>query len=629
MAACLHTPYPEHGGELRFARRLVPMLGGDVHLWFSINYLPGVKDIDLLLWHEGIGVFAIEVKAIPIKMFESFNRDKCKIEGRKEGPSPQSQAYGAAEDLRIFLDSRKVERPWLTATAAFPLITRAQWNNYWDSDEFVGDFAEKLLFQEDFAAGPPGLENRLAKIRIDPPFRSGTAWTWKHDKDVLRSLDKVIVPPDAKPQPTQSDIDRLAAIERNVAKEAIEEVPAFAGARVGFTGHPGTGKTFRLLQIGAAHADQEASVLFLCFNKVLAADIRRLLQWSSRSAGGKDQIFDVHDVFQLLRLRLEENDLGAKGEDADSYGEVGVGMLEELHNGEEFQYRIPTYDTVLLDEAQDLKDWQIRLAELHLKDGGTFAVAIGTGQELYQGGLAERLKDLVKEIEPTPLPRNFRNTKETFQTAFVAKESKLDPTNIGRAARHFRDMQGTPKGVSFERKGPFPALKPFDTEAPSSKARPGGLFVEEEKERLATAYSRLIEEELEQLTEDEQPVDLLVLVPGSKSLEADAARMALAEINQEYFDLTEKNARRAVVPSTAVRLCTFHSSRGIEGSRVLILGFAQFERWERMGIAREQLAYVILSRSVFETTIAVRSDEWDSELIAFMQKALEYLQPNQ
>lgn len=602
------------------------MLGDDTHLWFNIDYLPSVKDIDLLLWHESVGVFAIEVKAVQIEAFTKFNLSRCTIKGRKEGKSPHAQAQAAEQDLRNYLNRRMTETPFMVATSVFPLIGRAEWNQYWNSDDITGKWADRILFADDIDAGPLALKNRLAHIRVNPPSRAGSKKPWVHQKAQLQSFNKAVAPPDAQPQPTRSDQDRLRAIERNVAKASIEGVPAFGGTRVGFSGHPGTGKTFRLLEIGAAHADQQADVLFLCFNKVLAADIRRLLQWRQSSATNDGISFDVYDVHQLLNLLIAERGLerGEGDGDFDAHNELVVDMLEDVRD------EIASYDTVLLDEAQDLVDWQIRLAELHLKEGGTFAVGIGTGQELYESGLSERLTTLLDEITVTPLRKNFRNTKETFQTAFVAHECKLDKDEIREAATRFRTdlTKSKQEGISFERtEGRFPILKPVVADTLSNQDQTKGFYVDQEKELLIEAYSQLIAQELAQLDEDDHPVDLLILVPGKEGQEADAARSALRRIDQEYFDLTEEGARRAVVPSTAVRLCTFHSARGIEANRVLILGFARLKGLcHSMGISPERLAYVILSRSVFETVIAVRSNEWDSELIVFMQEAINHLQ---
>lgn len=612
---------------MRLAQQLAPMLDADVHLWFGVEYLPGVKDIDLIVWDEKVGVFAIEIKAFPIDQFESFNLSRCRIRNRKEARSPHSQAQEASLDLRNYLSPRRVHKPFVVATSGFPLIRRSQWNSHWDSHAITGDFAERILFQEDFESGATALRNRLLHIYNNPPHGAGSNQKFLHRSDQLADFDRAIAPPDAKPQPTPSDLERLHAIEREIARDWIERVPAFGNTRIGFTGQPGTGKTFRLLQIGANHAHRQAEVLYLCFNKVLAADIRRLLHWSHRSSNPEAQVFDVYDVFQLLRLRLEERQLAgdtSRHVDFESYGRNSVELLEIVRD------EIATYDTVLLDEAQDLTDWQVRLAELHLKDGGTFAIGIGKGQELYGQGWSDRLRAIIQNFDAVALNRNFRNTREIFQAAFVAYDSQLDRSNIKKAAKRFRTdfTQNPHQGMLFDRdKGRFPILQSIHIDELREEDRATVFYAEQERESLTSSYCELVRQELQKLNESDQPIDLLILVPDERSSEAAAARDALRRIDQEYFDLTDDASRRAVVPPTAVRLCTFHSARGIEGNRVLVLGFARLPKLcESMKIPPEHLAYIVLSRSVFETVIAVRDEEWNSEPIIFMQEAIAFLQ---
>jgi hypothetical protein len=201
------------------------------------------------------------------------------------------------------------------------------------------------------------------------------------------------------------------------------------------------------------------------------------------------------------------------------------------------------------------------------------------------------------------------------------------------ASKRFRTdfTDDAQQGVLFERrKGRFPILAPVDTDTLSGEDRSTVFYAEQEKAVLTDAYSRLITEELRQLDEADRPIDLLILVPDARSQEAAAAREALREIGQEFFDLTDEESRRAVVPPTAVRLSTFHSARGIEGNRVLIFGLTRLARLcEQSGIPVEHLAYIVLSRSVFETVIAVRSEEWNHEVVVFMEEAIAYLQERQ
>jgi hypothetical protein len=64
------------------------------------------------------------------------------------------------------------------------------------------------------------------------------------------------------------------------------------------------------------------------------------------------------------------------------------------------------------------------------------------------------------------------------------------------------------------------------------------------------------------------PVGLLVLVPSEESCHARWARMALKKVTRprdgvSYIDYTHDHSRRSIAHSSEIRLCTYHSSRGL------------------------------------------------------------------
>lgn len=66
--AHIHTkPDKKHGGETLLANQLGAIEDDRLHFWFSLDYIPGVLDADILLIHQDIGAFVIEVKAVPIE----------------------------------------------------------------------------------------------------------------------------------------------------------------------------------------------------------------------------------------------------------------------------------------------------------------------------------------------------------------------------------------------------------------------------------------------------------------------------------------------------------------------------------------------------------------------------------
>lgn len=297
MAHC-YTDLPARKGERNLAIQLSGIKDSRLHLWFGLDFIPGVKDNDILLWHEIAGVFIIEVKAVKIDEIEYFGWEKYKISGRSEDSSPQRQANNAKYSLINFLTPLLPDKrpPYTCGTVCWPKITRAEWNNTWDDKRVVGEFSERMVFREDIESGQESLLERLQYIWEKPPAKEGFR-PYKHNPTILENVKKCIEVRGYK-KPAPSDLEKLNIIEDKISRETLEEVPPSAGKRVFYYGYPGTGKTFRLLQIGVAHALSGCNVLFSCFNKVLAADIRRVLALSRKLPISRGQIL-VQDIFAI------------------------------------------------------------------------------------------------------------------------------------------------------------------------------------------------------------------------------------------------------------------------------------------------------------------------------------------
>lgn len=635
----VHTKMPEHTGERRFAEKLGSLLDERAHAWFGVNYLPSVNDIDLLLWHDAIGVFTIEVKAISLSMIESFGLTNCKIEGRESGPSPHVQAQRAELSFRRYLQPRKVKL-FNVPTAAFPNITRAEWNSAWSSSaQLSGAWAETIIFQDDLESGPEMLLKRLGHIYQNPPSGSGSDRHFSNNQFTFEELKRIVSPNIEKPLPIPSDMRRLRELEESVYRETQNRFPAFGSGQLVYTGHPGTGKTFRLLHIGFEHASAGAKVLLLCFNKVLAADIRRMLagrefvnqQLRLGVEPSESFVLDVADVWDALLQRFAEQGLSGEisndfetGSDSNGFDIRGRDAVELLRSVKD---EIGVYDTVLIDETQDFREWQFDLAKLHLKPGGTLLIAHGKGQELYP--VDPVIETILGEFPSQGLRRNFRNTKESFRAAYVAHSSQLDREKIKSSAKRFvNDFSGQENGLDFERsEGRYPILEPVDMGSVSGEDPSSPFYAAQAMEALVSRYCQILRDQISFMDERHRPIDLLLLVPTEKSFEARAVRTALEQLRQEYTDLTDEKLRRATVPATSVRICTFHSARGIEGHRVVIFGLSQLPRLcEQIGLKKpENLLYVILTRAVFETTIAIRTDEWNDNIVVLIQEIIAHL----
>jgi len=621
MAHC-NTDLPKHIGERDLAQQLILFNDPKLHIWFGLDFIPGVRDIDILIWHEDAGVFIVEVKAVSLAMIEEFGWKYCKIKDRPVSAGPQYQAHEAQESLYNYLAAH-MKRPYISSTACWPLISRDDWNRMWDDDRVKYDYADRMLFQEDLFTGAEDFVNRLKHIWHNPPVRTGASYAFHHSAEQLEHL-KALLSPAARPKPAPSDLERLHALEKRVLEETSDEAPPGQGVQLLYQGYPGTGKTFRLLAIALRHAIAHERTLFICFNKVLAADIRRLLSYSQtlRQFNADIEVIDLYHLLRKLALGASL-DLDS-AEDAEAWGEL---IADEVVRTAD---RIEKYDTILIDEAQDLHDWAFDMLQAMTNPQATICVAVGKGQELYTS-TPRWLEAFRKVARLKQLRRNFRNTLPVFQMAQVFYEAGLDQEKIARILQRFTSSKEAKDGdvPEFERPdGQTPLLLRMN-DTPTAPVS-GMLIFDEQETVMRAEYERIIRQQLDGLTGDMRPLDLLVLVPDTKGLERAWALAALRSLRSqrqdfEIIDYTDDRNRRTVAASNTIRLCTFHSSRGLEAMRVIIFGFEFIERTaQKVNVAYNNLGYITLSRSLFEDIIAVRGSA-RSTVIPFLETTIRAL----
>jgi hypothetical protein len=132
--------------------------------------------------------------------------------------------------------------------------------------------------------------------------------------------------------------------------------------------------------------------------------------------------------------------------------------------------------------------------------------------------------------------------------------------------------------------------------------------------RHVTEYVQKGYEKVKEYYREDEPSNVLILVPFKNKAPrndyhlsydwSEIARTACRNLQLRYIDYSDESQRRRAYAGDEVRICTFHSSRGIEGLHSIVLGFdslaeaADDADW-RVG----HLAYITLSRSVYDTDI--------------------------
>jgi hypothetical protein len=604
MTQC-YTNLPKYIGEQNLAKQLTSFNEPKLHLWFGLDFIPGVRDIDILLWHEDIGVFIIEVKAVHLKDIEFFGWESYKIQGREVDDSPCRQADKALNSLRNYLRPQMPNQklPFLVGTTCWPLISREEWNHHWDDERVMGEFSERMFFKEDIESGLDILLDRLRYVWSNPPVKAPPKYEHYHQ---INQLDKVkkCLSVEARKKAAPSDIEKLKNIEKRLKKKIRDEILPNSGKRILYSGYPGTGKTFRLLQIGTYHAFEGAKkVLFVCFNKVLASDMRRVFSYSEKVTKSEGSI-RVQDVFAIAQGYAD----GQWAEDHDTWGELVLEKMKKVAD------RLPKYETVLIDEAQDMKNWALEMIELLSAPNATVCVAAGSGQELY-GQSAQWLEKFKQNASrEIGLNRNFRNAAPIAKFAHVFYEAAIDSNKIAKTL-----SEVDKKNDSERSDGQPPSLLNID------ESWCDDFSVSFYIEILADEYKKIIKNQIELLDKSrgDCPLDFLVLVPDTNGIERTCALKAIEGLKIDFIDYTNVDYRRDIAQSNMVRLCTFHSARGIEGRRVIIFGIEQLESLcAKINISLNNLGYITFSRSAFECVICVKT-KIKSDVNTFIENILK------
>lgn len=614
MTATIHTPLPDgdegHVGERQFAEQLAKICGPQFHLWFSLDYLPGVTDLDLLVCEESAGFFAVEVKAVPLSAVTDYSAARMAIAGRQSDRHPLKQARHAQLKLVEYLKAIRVNPPFIYTTAAFPKISRRDFLDRFGGVPAIALQAEGMLFSEDLVDGV-ALSDRLRHVTSHPPFGAAPRQVRPPSPDVVKKVIDA-VDPRGKPAPSPADVARAAVlrapVRRSKGREARIAEFLTPGQRepVVFRGYPGTGKTFVLLRIALEHARAGRSVLFACFNKVLASDIRRMLSTTNIPTDVTSRI----DVVQVWALR---------GRYSTEYVDGDHGALAELAALRGEQDPLSEYDTVCIDEAQDLPEFAFRLIDWHTNPGAEWFLAHGPGQELYGTEVAPFMTDLLASAEKDKRIEQLNRVYRTAHVDFLVAQGVFElsphvdrvrewvtkrPLPQPKSTAPDRDDQAAlfdkPLDVAFEAEGQLPQVVVVPQWRPELAA--------DDRTLRRDALQRALVKELSSAADEGRPGDVAILLRNvSDRRDAEDARAVLDRLDVPYVDQIDASNRDLLLPAGYVRLVSFKSARGIEAHRTILVGFDDLRADSPAALrdSRNQ-AYIALSRAKASTTVLTR-----------------------
>jgi hypothetical protein len=592
-------------GEKLFAKWVSDHLDAGWTASFNLNWLP-VPETDVLLLHPTHGVTAIEVKGHSLEEIVSFDPREAEFsDGQKRHPA--QQARQSSQRLSSWARSLGTTTnngvPWIASTACFPRIQRADFLARFDNPEVTRQ-AQSMIFGDDLESVGSFIRI-LQQARLAPAVGGSVPRIARELKEqvswLISEVAGSLAGPESNSGPNRASASRVGAEE--VAAALAEEFPwgQEGASKVVFRGLPGTGKTSILLEIARQHAQQGANVLYVTYNKTLSANVRALTARMSNDdvefgfgpeGGWKITALDLWQLYAYvtelnLPTRMNSRRYQRWEKKYDRALEKALTSFTER------------FDTVLIDEAQDLSDIGFRYA-LALRDlDASVFLALGDGQVLYRKEIAPTIKDWLDQVDhERHLFRSFRKShaSDVVIKAFIEHGTNLDLAQKALSSEHTddTDKKGAGKGRA---KGTIDLIR-----------NAGKITLRErEGQRLQPAVYQWELHEYLRKWRDESPdgvVDALVIFRRREDIDSSAVRVTLDGGGIPYSDLLVEDNRRNPTPNRGVRLTTFHSSRGLRAKYAIVFGFDQMRDLPQ----EHHLAAVALSRATDETVVVVAKD---------------------
>lgn len=200
--------------------------------------------------------------------------------------------------------------------------------------------------------------------------------------------------------------DYLLEVEEKMNQFTQEQIELFDGIidnpRVLVQGGAGTGKSFIAVESVLRLSQENKRILYLTFNKLIAADIKEKLKLFESV-----KVINFHNYI-LEALKMDDSDIQ---EDRDVFYKETI-IEKFIERSDEFE----KYDFVLIDEGQDLiRDTYLMCVDQMLKGGlekGHWAILYDPNQNIFNTQFESGLKTIV-DYRPAKfkLKVNCRNTR--------------------------------------------------------------------------------------------------------------------------------------------------------------------------------------------------------------------------
>ena len=392
--------------------------------WIVLHSL-GLAGHETKIWGEADivilseqGVFALEIKGGTVDCIDGVWRFSGDFHTYTKRESPWAQAMGALGAVRNLLRTEQpafrdllfgfgVVMPYTTFTAT-------------GAEIIPQVLLDRRSFRQPLTRYVNSLENywkQEYRRRHGREYRGLTTTELREARQILR--------PDVETALSLGGY--LTGLDDRLVQLTNEQIRASrrmaANPRTVVRGAAGTGKSVLALDRALQQAAQGRRVLYLCFNRLLAANVRTGIERTRH-----DSPVQVHHVHALYRELIQQAGLlprlRAQDEDASEF--FGK-RFPELAAEALCEHSQPGWDVLVVDEAQDLLTPEhLDVFDLLLSDGlsrGCWHLFLDPKQNIYgeaiQSAVADRLADYAPAFDD--LFENCRNTRQVaVQTSIIS-----------------------------------------------------------------------------------------------------------------------------------------------------------------------------------------------------------------
>jgi len=154
-----HTALPEnikgHYGEHLLGLKINEIKNDQLEIWFNVNYLPGVPDIDLIIFEPTRGLYIAEVQSFDIEAIEKYDLENLNTKGEENKRQHPVKQIGTSQiKLKDYINefnlkSKKlVKPPFIQTTVIWSKISREQWKKKFTNPQLIIQ-SNSMLFADD------------------------------------------------------------------------------------------------------------------------------------------------------------------------------------------------------------------------------------------------------------------------------------------------------------------------------------------------------------------------------------------------------------------------------------------------------------------------------------------------